>query len=228
LVLSRSYTRTGVYRIRQESELQMHVAEQAWIDFVRGLLPTDEAEALRAHLTDGCSQCQDAQRLWSSLWIAARREQSYQGPDAVVRAAKAAFVLRQKIPLLSRVGQVAQKVFDSFLEPLPAGIRGSSSGPRYLLHQTGNFMIDFRLEYEGANQCSLTGQVLDCEGEATTAHTGIVLLSDTDEFIAQTAANSFGEFQLEFESETKVKLFLAVPEGTVLAVYLPDSTLPKA
>jgi hypothetical protein len=201
----------------------MHFGEQIWIDFVRGLLPREEAEAISAHLASGCASCQEAHGLWSKVWTAACREHGYEPPQAAVLAAKATFILRQRASLLGRLAEVAQKIFDSFTEPLPAGIRGTAYGPRYLLHQAGSFLIDFRLEDDGGSQNSLTGQVLDSQGETATAHTGIVLLNAADHVTAQTIANSFGEFQLEFKAEPNLKLRLALHDGTVLALDLPDS-----
>jgi|SRR5581483_4907962 len=204
------------------SDFQAHYEDEAWIDFVRGLLPGDEAESMQAHLQTGCAQCREAHTTWSRVWDISRREQTYEAPQPAVRAAKAAFALRRRIPMLSRIAQAAQQVFDSFREPLPAGIRGGAAPPRYLVYRSEDLLVDLQIESRGARQYSLTGQVMDTATGTASAGAGIVLVEGEDQVVGQAIANSFGEFQLEFGKSRDLKLYLETVSATSLAMALPD------
>src|SRR5882724_8774883 len=101
--------------------VQTHFEDNIWIDFVRGL-PADGEERLRAHLDKGCSQCLETQANWTRVVEVARREASYEAPEATVRLVKSAFEFRRKAPILSKLASMAVRTFDSFLEPLPSGL----------------------------------------------------------------------------------------------------------
>src|SRR5947207_5434093 len=128
------------------NDLQPHFEDRIWIDFVRGLPLADGGERLRAHLETGCSQCLETETCWRRILDVARREPRYEVPEAPVRLVKAAFGLERKAPMLSKLARMAERTFDSFLEPLPSGMRGGGAPARQLLHEAGNFLIDLRLE----------------------------------------------------------------------------------
>jgi len=204
------------------NDLQPHFDDRIWIDFVRGLPLPEGGERLREHLETGCQQCLETQKWWSRLVEVARREASYKAPESTVRLVKAAFALKRKAPLLSRLTQIAVRTFDSFLEPLPAGIRGGAAPARHLLHDTGDFLVDLRLETTGRAE-SLTGQILRAGAEGVISGAGVVLVQGNDRLVAQTIANSLGEFQVEFEREDGLQLYLETDTGEIIAIALPDA-----
>lgn len=206
------------------SDLQPHFEDGMWIDFVRGLTTIDDAKHLGAHLEAGCPECVEAHSTWNRVLDVTRREASYEVPEASVRLVNAAFALRHKTPVLSRLAQVAVRIFDSFEEPLPAGIRGGAAPARQLLHAAGDFLIDLRLETEGRRE-SLTGQIMCTGTEGVTSGAGVLLVHGNERLIAQTIANSLGEFQMEFERQNELQLYLETASNEIIAVGLPEANL---
>ena len=77
------------------------------------------------------------------------------------RVVKAAFTLRRRIPFRAGQSLTAERVFDSFVDPLPIGIRGSVASPRQLLYGAGDFLIDLRIEEGVRAPGTITGQVVN-------------------------------------------------------------------
>lgn len=204
------------------SDLQPHFEDGMWIDFVRGLAPIEAARQLEAHLEAACPECVETHAAWSRILDLTRRELSYRVPEDTVRVVHAAFALRHKTPMLARLAQAAVRIFDSFEEPLPAGIRGGPTSARQLLHTAGNFLIDLRLEPEGRVE-HLTGQILSTGAEDVTSGAGVVLVHGKEKLVAQTIANSFGEFQMEFERQNELQLYVETTSNEIIAVGLPDA-----
>jgi hypothetical protein len=72
-----------------------------WVDFVRSLAPKHLAASMQTHLESGCCHCHETYMNWSLLLEFAKRESSYNPPDHVVRAVKAAFLLQQELHAVS-------------------------------------------------------------------------------------------------------------------------------
>jgi hypothetical protein len=210
------------------NDVQPHFDDRIWIDFVRGLPPADGGERLRAHLETGCRQCLETHTSWKRIAEVARREASYEVPETTVRLVKAAFGLRRKAPMLSKLATMAVRTFDSFLEPLPSGMRGGATPARQLLHEAGNFLIDLRLETTHASEF-LTGQILCAGTEGGASGAGVVLVQGNGNLVAQTIANSLGEFHVEFERQDGLQLYLETGTREIIAIALPDAgNLPGA
>jgi hypothetical protein len=168
--------------------------------------------------------CIEAFKIWSAAFQVAQRDREYQPPPETLRLVKEAYALRQRAPFLAQLAKMADVVFDSFLDPLPAGMRAGRGRSRHLLHHAGPFQIDLRLECEGGPQSSLAGQILHASAAGQlTAGAGIILVKQPDTPIAQTIANSLGEFQVDFQHSDGLTLYADVREMTLIAVPLPGS-----
>jgi hypothetical protein len=183
----------------------------------------DRAAQMQAHLDAGCEACQNQYAMWLLVIETAEREGEYEPPESTLRAVRDAFSLSRKLPLLPMLADVARLVFDSLREPLPAGVRGVSSlEARHILHESGDLVIDIRLENESHGVTSMAGQVLQKNAPVeATAGAGIVLVQGRDNLVAHTIANRMGEFQLEFEHTTELTVFIEVPGGRIISVALP-------
>jgi hypothetical protein len=205
------------------NEANGHFDDKAWLDLAKEAVEPGRAAQMHAHLDSGCESCRNQYAMWRLVLETAERESEYEPPDATVRAVRDAFSLSRKLPYLPLLADLAQLISDSFLEPLPAGVRGAPSmEARHLLHESGDLVIDMRLENEGHNVTSLAGQILQKNAPVeTTAGTGVVLVQGHDNLVGHTIANSMGEFQLEFESTAELTVFLEVPGGRIVSVALP-------
>jgi DNA-binding response OmpR family regulator len=123
-----------------------------------------------------------------------------------------------------QITQSARLVLDSFLQPLPAGVRYSLPlSARKLLYESGGLMADLSLEpQENSQRITLVGQVLDAaEPERRLASLSLVLQGRAGP-IAVASTNKSGEFQFDFDSEPGVKLEIRVKENHWVSLDLPD------
>src|SRR3989442_1049638 len=121
-----------------------HFDISEWTDFVRGV--TSDRSPMEAHASR-CVRCRATLSLVTRIVQSARTEGQYEPPDRLVRWAKAISAL-QRPERSSVLRLVARLVYDSFREPLPAGLRAADRVSRHALYEAGNFSVDLRLEQE--------------------------------------------------------------------------------
>jgi hypothetical protein len=192
-----------------------HFGEAQWLDFVRDLTPAKERMAMQQHIDNGCRTCSNTLRTWQGVLSIAREEGTFNPPDDIVRVAKSQFSALQPIP-----SSGVRLVFDSMLQPLTAGTRGSVAA-RQFLYETDEYYIDLRLEprTEAADRASLIGQVLERGGADRKTPGLAVRLQTGTKAIAHTSTNEFGEFQLEFVAAHS--LCIAISRGEAPEIILP-------
>ena len=191
-----------------------HFSDEQWADFAGNLVPAATKMTMQQHLDGGCKSCAASLQLWQSVRAMAHQENALTPPADVVRVVKSQFAAIQ--PETSRGVRL---VFDSSLQPIAAGIRGSVAA-RQFLFETDEYYIDLRLEprRESERSC-LVGQVLSRVGKPTSTEGVMIRLQDGKLPVAETTANRFGEFQLVFEA--KEGLCVAISRKQESAVILP-------
>lgn len=168
----------------------MHYATQEWSDFVRGVSPEATAARMQRHLSSGCPSCNRAANLLRKV-VATGAEPDVAVPAFVVRKAKAIFNIPRK-------RLVARIVFDSFLEPLPAGVRSRNQIFRQAMFEAGNVLVDVRLQNQQDGKILVTGQVADkASPNVSAGRIALHLVSGTDR--QPLKANHFGEFQTVYD-----------------------------
>jgi hypothetical protein len=168
----------------------MHYATQEWSDFVRGVSPEPTAALMQRHLSSGCPSCNRAANLLRKLVLPAA-EPEVEVPAFVVRKAKAIFNIPRK-------RLVARIVFDSFLQPLPAGVRSRNQMFRQAMFEAGSVLVDVRLQDQQDGKILITGQVADkASPNAPAGRVTLHLVSGTDR--QPLKANRFGEFQTVYD-----------------------------
>ena len=181
-----------------------HFSDELWADFVRNLAPATSAQAMQKHIEDGCSKCEAVLKSWQSVFRIAQEEGGYSPPEDTVRIAKAQFAA---VAGVQQSGPV-RLVFDSNLQPITVGVRGSISA-RQLLYETDELYIDLRLEPQrepNRERVCLVGQILDRTSETRAAQGLRVQLMQGLQAVTDTATNQHGEFQLEFDAGKDVSL----------------------
>jgi len=204
-----------------------HITDDIWVDFVRGTLVPDDAEAVDRHLRTGCGRCLHARDLWLSVRQRADRESLYSPPEdalAIARAQFRAFRAERKLTPIRAV-----LLFDNLHGASPVGIRGAMAPLlRHLLYQAGSFSIDFSIEPRaGSNELALTGQVADAKRVAireprSRAPRPKVLLLQGDRELAATATNRVGEFEFQFEAQEDLALMVLVKGRPPVLVELGE------
>jgi hypothetical protein len=192
-----------------------------WTDFVRDIPTTDDRTAMEQHLSSGCSKCRATVAMLRQVIIAAQADAACEVPDYAVRNAKAIFALQRPEKVTLRK-IVAQLVFDSFLQPLPAGVRASQQRmSRQALYQAGDYCIDVRIEHErGSANVVLVGQI-SSRREPSRAMAGVpVLLMSQERPLARGQSNEFGEFQMRYRPSQHLSLHVPVETSGEIEVPL--------
>ena len=206
-----------------------HFDINEWVDFVRGLSPAADREQMQTHLSSGCLRCQRVADLLRRLAATAANETRYQVPRYAEHSVQSIFVLRQpeKVRILPRIA--ARLVYDSYLDPLPAGVRTLQRFSHQVLYQAGDFSLDLRLEHEhGSRLVSLVGQIANRKEPGARLASVPVFLMSGKEIVSKATTSPFGEFQMEYEPKSKLRLYAAVNDDggkrIDLPVHRPTST----
>ncbi len=187
-----------------------HFDITSWVDFTRGLAAKAEREAMNKHLSE-CRQCGKIVALLHQVQTVATADSAHEVPQYAVHQAKALFALQQpeKVHILPRI--VARLVFDSFREPLPAGVRSQHRISRQALYEAGDYSVDVRLEHErGSARVTLVGQVVNRTQPGAELDKIPVLLMSGKDVIAHAVSNRFGEFQMDYQPRKHLQLHVPV------------------
>jgi hypothetical protein len=192
-----------------------HFSEASWADFARNLVSGSTKMTMQRHLDDGCEKCTATLQTWESVLSVAERESVLTPPDDVVRIVKA-------FAAVPEASTGVRLVFDSNLQPAPAGIRGSIAA-RQLLYQTDQYYVDLRLEprRESDRGC-LVGQVMNRSGKDWVAQGIAVRLKTGNLPVAETTANQFGEFQFDFEAASDLCISIVQDQDTEVVLPLSN------
>jgi hypothetical protein len=195
-----------------------HFSDELWADFVRNLAPAPTAQAMQKHIEGGCNTCEAVLKSWQNVFRIAQEEESYSPPKHAVRIAKAQFAA-----VGAQQGRPVRLVFDTNLQPITAGVRGSISA-RQLLYETDELYIDLRLEplrEVNPDRVCLVGQILDRTSETRAARGLKVQLLQGKQAVSDTATNQHGEFQLEFDAGKDMSLWIGHQKDSmvVLPIY---------
>ncbi len=216
--------KTGMARGRHFSERGGHFSEEDLVDHARQQGSVEQRARLARHLESGCERCGPTLHFWQGVIGLAGQEASYRPPEGVVGQALAEFAFRRPEGLLGRVTRSASLVFDSFRQPLPAGVRTAGLSPRQLLYKAGRYLIMLRVEpAAGSDRLSVVGQILDEANPKTGLEDLAVLALTGDETVERTLTNSMGEFQLEPNPAWNLRISVGVPEIGSVNVPLPTA-----
>jgi hypothetical protein len=187
-----------------------HFSEQVWTDFVRGVGPSRTNLEIEAHVASGCTDCASAVGMWKKVHSIASNEPSFTPPDDAVRMVKREFAASHS-PRLSP-WTMARLVFDSMNQPLTVGVRSGASESRQVAFEAEGTMVDLVLDKRPqSGTISLVGQVVDKGGaKIAPRQVAVIVWTEAGQPLAETAANEFGEFQLEFAAQNRLRLSVEI------------------
>lgn len=181
-----------------------------WADYVRGLGEPAARADMMEHLSS-CRKCQTTVALFEKMVPVARAEVCHQVPDYAVHCAKAIYILQQPETVHILAGVRSKLVFDSFCEPLPAGVRSQSRISRQTLYEAGDYAMDLRQEHErGSRQVTLVGQIVKRTGPGKAVANVPVCLLSGKTVVARAVSNQFGEFQMEYDPRKHLRFYASV------------------
>jgi CheY-like chemotaxis protein len=133
--------------------------------------------------------------------------------------------LPQPTSVFRRVMSSARLIFDSFLQPAPAGIRISQPAGRRFVYQTDSLTVDLSIEPSQTNSSrhiSVVGQLLDSAKPERQVDILSVALQGPKGPIAFASTNEFGEFHFEFDLEQNVKVEIETAANRCISLVLPQ------
>jgi hypothetical protein len=197
-----------------------------WTDYVRGLAAGAAASRMKAHLDTGCKPCGNTVRILEKLAAVIAADSSPEVPQYVLHNAKSLFALQQP-EKISVPSQIARLVYDSFRQPLTAGVRNQHRFSRHAVYQAGELYVDLRLDREvKGGLISLVGQVGHGTQPSAIASVRVSLMSG-ERVVAHTLSNQHGEFQFEYHPTQHLRLHMPVDaDGQSIEVRLNELSIP--
>jgi hypothetical protein len=200
-----------------------HFREEDWLDFAREVGDQDHRARVAQHLEAGCSECEQTFRLWAAVLSVADQATQAGPPDTILSRMKDRFSAHRPRKLREKIAAQAALVFDSFRQPLLAGMRASSGTlARQLLYKAGRYTIKLQVEPgTGMQRVSIIGQILDDREPEGGLRDIAVLALRGSKTLDRTITNPLGEFHLEPEATDKLQLSVDVPEIGTFTVEPP-------
>ncbi len=207
-----------------------HIATGLLVDYARGLAGEADHPDLEAHLASGCPSCQRQASVLGKLASTARAESSYAPLPDVVSRAEQIFPSRQPKQESDSLRTIlARLVYDSVLDPLPAGVRAKDR-PSQALYEAADYAVDLQMSREhagrehGASRMVVVGQIADRRRPGRWVADKLVVLMSGREVAAQARSSEHGEFHLECASTDDLHLRVSVEAETRIEVSLPRAS----
>jgi hypothetical protein len=196
-----------------------HFSEQAWADFVRGISEPLTKTDIESHLARGCSDCRATSDGWNQVQTMVSNEKSYMPPENVVRMVKQEFVITNSAEQTSVLPTL---LFDTFTQPLTAGIRSGAAVARQLVYEAEGLTVDLRLDSQPhSGKVLVVGQVLDKRHPRVSPNgVSIALWTQNGQPFLHVGPNESGEFQLEFERQDDLRLLIDVAGRKTIRIPL--------
>lgn len=202
-----------------------HFGLEEWVDFARDLVDAKNKTAMQGHLESGCRDCAKTLQMWKRVHEITRRDSMYEPPEGSVRFVKGAYALNGPQKANRAKPTMAQLLFDSFANPLPAAVRSSGAAVRQLLYGTDMYQVDVRIEpMEDSERAFLTGQILASKEPNQNLDKVPVVAAKGREILAKSVTNPFGEFQMEGDLNSSLQLQFRLSNGTDLCIPLLEPT----
>jgi hypothetical protein len=190
-----------------------HVSTEQIVNYTDGT-SVAERMAYENHLS-ACKECHDLSQEFQLLVTRLRNDSTFEPPTDLVRWGINLF---QPVAQLEPVGALKKLigllVFDSFDQPMLAGVRRVGAPPRQLLFRAGEVDVDVKIEsMEANNRITLVGQVLS-NAEKFFDNTPVKLESHGI-VRYKTRTNLVGEFSFDEVPKDTYHLSVDLPEGQI-------------
>jgi hypothetical protein len=195
-----------------------HLSTESIITHLDGKTPDAEISLVEAHLTT-CDECSESMRQFRALQLRLRMEPQFRPPADAVKAWLDQFPVPPQPDRPSLRQIIALLTYDSFNQPLLAGVRRPGTAPRQLIFRAGEIDVDVKIESTERDELvSLSGQVLS--GAPGFFENASVGLESQGVICYRTHTNEIGEFSFEVPKDT-YNLSIDLPEGqlTILSVH---------
>jgi hypothetical protein len=192
-----------------------HYAIGQWLDYARGIASEGDKRAMEAHLSTACPECVQNAAFWKHLAKVCDRLAIQGAPEQAARLARA--ICPSRLPARPRrIFRIpVELVFDSFLAPAPVGLRATWQVGWQGLYRAGDCSIDVRIEPDlRSTRAALIGQISNHETPGIQMEGMKVSLKAGRQVIAETLSNRFGEFQIEYQQQQRLQLWIRRDDGS--------------
>lgn len=122
-----------------------------------------------------------------------------------------------------RITQVARLILDTFLQPLPAGIRFLEHHTRQLVYEAKSLTADISFEHPpDSTRTTLVGQIMQTNEPRLPLNGVSIVLKGKKGPLGMKMANESGEFSFEFQDERTVTLEIEVSPNEWVALVSPS------
>jgi hypothetical protein len=191
-----------------------HVTTENLITYIDSQISDVEKSTVESHLAT-CRECAELKQEFQSFMVRLREDSSYEPPVELVQWGVNLFqpVMQPKAAGgLRKI--IASLVFDTFEQPMLAGIRRVGAPPRQLLFRAGDVDVDVKIESMEANdRITLVGQVLS--NAAKFFDNTPVKLESHGIVRYRTRTNVVGEFSFDEVPKDTYHLSVDLPEGQI-------------
>ena len=191
-----------------------HVTVETLLNYMADQDSYVEKSTLEGHLTS-CTECAELRQEFQTLMTKLQEDSSFEPPAAAVQWGVNLF---QPVMQPAAGGKarkiIASLVFDTFNEPMLAGVRRGGAAPRQLLFRAGDVDVDVKIESMEANdRITLIGQVLS--GTSKFFDNTPVKLESHGIVRYRTRTNVVGEFSFDEVPKDTYHLSVVLPEGQI-------------
>ncbi len=192
-----------------------HYGVRHWVDLARRVATLTERAEMMAHLDAGCTDCQTVSDFCEKLASVAAVMRDQLVPESAARAAMAIFPARPRQRWKRALLVPVELVYDSFLVPIPAGLRASWQVGWQAMYRAGDCSVDLRVDPDlRSSRATLTGQVSSHVSPDRTMENIPVCLRAGKRTVAETLSNQFGEFQMEYDQQGQLELCIELDGGS--------------
>jgi hypothetical protein len=191
----------------------MHLSPESALDFIEGRLSDDQKATWSRHL-EFCKGCTAEISQWRDLEGALKRTHLKGAPEDSVKRAVQIFLTPPPGSGTSRLPVLAAIIFDSFLEPALAGVRGASAAARQLVMRAEEFDIHIKIWGEPEHR-QMLGQLLPRGGGHFIESANLHLIQNGERLETATTDNT-GEFYFTNLPEGDLSLQIDLPHLTVI------------
>lgn len=191
--------------------VRSHFPLSSWTDFVRGVLPPAERNAMQQHLQADCPDCLSAERMYRAMAQFLRAEAACTPPASATRFVVGAMAWarpgKRRLVLAEWLGGP---------QPIAAGLRSGTAEARHAAFMADDWVVDIRLEPAARLEPALlaggqiSGQILHATDAERVAADAPVSIRRRRRVLQVTSTNMHGEFHLSLPAGAGEESHLAI------------------
>ena len=196
----------------------MHLTTSIALDLIEKRLAKDDEELWKRHM-EGCPRCTQEAFRWEQLGKALNRSYLQSAPAQDLLNVLRIFPPAKDDAKFSVRSIFASIVFDSFMQPAMAGVRGAAApSARQIVLRAEEFDIHLKI-WGDRDRRQMLGQLLRRDGNDFVQSARLQLLQG-DTALASFAADETGEFHFTSVPDGELRLRVELPQLTVIGVWI--------